>query len=122
MSIQAVKAVEIGDGIGVSLLRGSEAHDAIYWDGEAGDYVRHTRRAGGIEGGISTGSLVWLRAAMKPLATLNRPVLATVDVATKEPTVSFKERPMSRPSPRWGSSPNHGGPRARVRITPQVRR
>jgi chorismate synthase len=76
----------------VSRRRGSEAHDAIYWDGEAGDYVRHTARAGGIEGGISTGSLVWLRAAMKPLATLNRPVLATVDVATKQATVSFKER------------------------------
>jgi len=92
MSIQAVKAVEIGDGMEVSRRRGSEAHDAIYWDGEAGDYVRHTARAGGIEGGISTGSLVWLRAAMKPLATLNRPVLATVDVATKQATVSFKER------------------------------
>jgi chorismate synthase len=81
MSVQAVKAVEIGEGFEVSRVRGSEAHDAIYWT-----------RAGGIEGGISTGSLVWLRAAMKPLATLNRPVLATVDVATKEPTVSFKER------------------------------
>jgi chorismate synthase len=92
MSIQAVKAVEIGEGIEVSRLRGSEAHDAIYWDGDAGDYVRRTFRSGGIEGGISTGSLLWLRAAMKPLATLNRPVLATVDVATKEPTLSFKER------------------------------
>ncbi len=92
MSIQAVKAVEIGAGVEISRLRGSEAHDAIYWDGDAGDYVRRTARAGGVEGGISTGSLLWLRAAMKPLATLNRPVLATVDVATKEPTVSFKER------------------------------
>ncbi|MGO8877487.1 MAG: chorismate synthase [Acidimicrobiales bacterium] len=92
MSIQAVKAVEIGAGTEVSRLRGSEAHDAIYWDGDAGDYVRRTARAGGVEGGISTGSLLWLRAAMKPLATLNRPVLATVDVATKQATVSFKER------------------------------
>jgi chorismate synthase len=92
MSIQAVKAVEIGEGMEISRLRGSDAHDAIYWDGDAGDYVRRTGRAGGIEGGISTGSLVWLRAAMKPLATLNRPVLATVDVATKKPTISFKER------------------------------
>jgi len=92
MSIQAVKAVEIGAGIEVSRLRGSEAHDAIEWDADAGDYVRRTARAGGIEGGISTGSLVWLRAIMKPLATLNRPILATVDVATKEPTLSFKER------------------------------
>ena len=92
MSIQAVKAVEIGEGFAVSGLRGSEAHDAIYWDSEGGDYARHTDRAGGIEGGISTGALLWLRAAMKPLATLNRPVLATVDTATKEATVSFKER------------------------------
>ena len=92
MSIQAVKGVEIGEGFSGSRVRGSEAHDAIYWDGEAGEYVRETSRAGGIEGGMSTGSLLWLRAAMKPLATLNRPVLATVDVATKEATVSFKER------------------------------
>jgi chorismate synthase len=92
MSIQAVKAVEIGEGFEISGLRGSEAHDAIYWDALAGDYTRRTARSGGIEGGISTGSLLWLRAAMKPLATLNRPVLATVDVATKEPTISFKER------------------------------
>jgi chorismate synthase len=92
MSIQAVKAVEVGDGSAVSRLRGSEGHDAIYWDEETSGYVRRTDRAGGIEGGISTGSLLRLRAAMKPLATLNRPVLATVDTATKEATVSFKER------------------------------
>ena len=92
MSIQAVKAVEIGDGFAVSRLRGSEAHDAIYWDEDSSDYVRRTHRAGGVEGGISTGGLLWLRAAMKPLATLNRPVLATVDTSTKEATVSFKER------------------------------
>jgi len=92
MSIQAVKAVEIGEGSEISRLRGSEAHDATTGTVDAGDYVRRTFRSGGIEGGISTGSLLWLRAAMKPLATLNRPVLATVDVATKEPTLSFKER------------------------------
>jgi len=92
MSIQAVKAVEIGDGFATSQLRGSEAHDAIYWDEDSSGYVRRTDRAGGIEGGISTGGLLWLRAAMKPLATLNRPVLATVDTSTKEATVSFKER------------------------------
>ncbi|HEV8066011.1 MAG TPA: chorismate synthase [Acidimicrobiales bacterium] len=92
MSIQAVKAVEIGDGAAVARLRGSEAHDAIYWDDDEGHYFRRTDRAGGVEGGISTGSLLWLRASMKPLATLNRPVLATVDVATKAATVSFKER------------------------------
>jgi chorismate synthase len=92
MSIQAVKAVEIGEGVVVAALRGSQAHDAIFWHAEDDRYLRHTDRAGGIEGGISTGGLLWLRAAMKPLATLNRPVLATVDTATKEATVSFKER------------------------------
>jgi chorismate synthase len=92
MSIQAVKAVEIGEGIEVAGLRGSEAHDAIGWDAGDSSYVRETDRAGGIEGGMSTGGLLVARAAMKPLATLNRPVLKTVDVVTKEETVSFKER------------------------------
>jgi chorismate synthase len=92
MSIQAVKGVEIGDGFEVSARRGSEAHDAITWDATAEEYVRETARAGGVEGGISTGSLLVARVAMKPLATLNRPVLKTVDVVTKEETVSFKER------------------------------
>ncbi|HEV2369851.1 MAG TPA: chorismate synthase [Acidimicrobiales bacterium] len=92
MSIQAVKAVEIGAGFTSSGLRGSEAHDAISWDAHEEEYVRETLRAGGIEGGISTGSLISVRVGMKPLATLNRPVLKTVDVMTKEETVSFKER------------------------------
>ncbi len=92
MSIQGVKAVEIGEAVRVSGLRGSEAHNAIYYDEESGSYFRRTARAGGTEGGISNGSLLGLRAYMKPLATLNRPVLATVDTASKEPTLSFKER------------------------------
>ena len=92
MSIQAIKAVEIGDGFEVAGLRGSVAHDAIRWDAEERAYARDTSRAGGIEGGISTGALVVARVGMKPLATLNRPVLETVDVVTKESTVSFKER------------------------------
>jgi chorismate synthase len=92
MSIQAVKAVEIGDGFDVAGRPGSEAHDPITWDAGAGSYRRLTTRAGGIEGGMSTGELVVCRVAMKPLATLNRPVLTTVDVETKEETVSFKER------------------------------
>ncbi len=91
MSIQAVKAVEIGDGWDNAARRGSEAHDAIVFDEELG-FVRPTQRAGGIEGGISNGGIVVARVAMKPLATLNRPVLQTVDVVTKESTVSFKER------------------------------
>jgi chorismate synthase len=91
MSVQAVKAVEIGDGWDNALRRGSDAHDAITYDATAG-YVRPTARAGGIEGGISNGALLVARVAMKPLATLNRPVLETVDVVTKESTVSFRER------------------------------
>jgi chorismate synthase len=89
MSIQAVKAVEIGEGFEVAGRRGSAAHDPIHWDGA---YVRESNLAGGLEGGMTNGEVVWARAAMKPLATLNRPVLTTVDVVTKEETVSFKER------------------------------
>jgi chorismate synthase len=92
MSIQAVKGVEIGDGFEVAARRGSEAHDPITWDASDRAYRRESALAGGIEGGISTGELLVARAAMKPLATLNRPTLKTVDTATKEETVSFKER------------------------------
>jgi chorismate synthase len=92
MSIHAVKAVEIGDGMELASRRGSEAHDAIVFDGESGSYQRSSDRAGGLEGGITTGELLSARVAMKPLATLNRPVLATVDTATNEASVSFRER------------------------------
>jgi chorismate synthase len=92
MSIQAVKGVEIGDGFGLAGRTGSEAHDPIGWDPDRHSYRRATTRAGGIEGGMSTGELIVCRVAMKPLATLNRPVLTTVDVVTKQETVSFKER------------------------------
>jgi chorismate synthase len=92
MSIQAVKGVEIGDGFSLAGRQGSEAHDPIGWDADHRSYRRTTTRAGGIEGGMSTGGLIVCRAAMKPLATLNRPVLTTVDVVTKQETVSFKER------------------------------
>ena len=92
MSIQAVKAVEIGDGWEVAGLRGSQAHDPISWDATEHRYVRESHRSGGTEGGITTGEPLIVRAAMKPLATLNRPTLKTVDTVTKEETVSFKER------------------------------
>ena len=92
MSIQAVKAVEIGDGIDVAGRRGSAAHDPIVWDATNTQYRRESDFAGGIEGGISTGGLIAARAYMKPLATLNRPTLKTVDVDTKQESVSFKER------------------------------
>lgn len=95
MSIQAVKAVEIGDGMVQAAQRGSVAHDAIALDesfSQGGGFVRRSDHAGGLEGGISSGAPIIAKVAMKPLATLNRPVLETVDVATGESTVSFKER------------------------------
>lgn len=92
MSIQAVKYVEIGEGAEIVGMRGSAAHDPIEWDDDAGGYRRRSHRAGGIEGGMSTGDLLVARVGMKPLATLRRPVLPTVDVHTKEESVSFKER------------------------------
>jgi chorismate synthase len=95
MSIHAVKAVEIGDGMIQASQRGSVAHDAIASDPSferGGGYIRRTDHAGGLEGGVSSGAPIIAKVAMKPLATLNRPVLETVDVATGESTVSFKER------------------------------
>ena len=95
MSIQAVKAVEIGDGMAQAAQRGSQAHDAIAKDESferAGGYVRRSDHAGGLEGGMTSGAPLIAKVAMKPLATLNRPVLETVNVATGESTVSFKER------------------------------
>ena len=92
MSIHAVKAVEIGEGIEVAGLRGSVAHDPIEWDPAGKSYRRPSNHAGGVEGGITNGEPVVARCYMKPLSTLNRPVLKTVDVVTKEDTVSFKER------------------------------
>ena len=92
MSIQAVKGVEIGDGFETAGLRGSQSHDPIVWDQDDKRYVREGHRHGGTEGGITTGEPLIVRAAMKPLATLNRPTLKTVDTVTKEETVSFKER------------------------------
>jgi chorismate synthase len=95
MSIQAVKAVEIGDGMAQASQRGSVAHDAIAIDTTydiGGGYVRRSDHAGGLEGGMSSGAPLIAKVAMKPLATLNRPVLETVDVATGASTVSFKER------------------------------
>jgi len=95
MSIQAVKAVEIGDGMAQAAQRGSVAHDAIFVDGEhaqGGGFGRRSDHAGGLEGGMTSGAPVIARVAMKPLATLNRPVLETVDVVTGDSTVSFKER------------------------------
>jgi len=86
MGIQAVKAVEIGDGLALARRRGTEAHDEIYPGLE-----RHTNHAGGIEGGISNGEPIVARAAMKPLPTLMRP-LDSVDLETGEPAKALVER------------------------------
>ena len=123
MSIQAMKGVEIGEGFEVAARRGSEAHDEILWDDEAGAYRRESTRAGGTEGGMTTGDLLVARVAMKPLATLNRPVLRTVDVETKEETVSFKERTDVTAVPgRRRRRRDDGGARARRRGAAEVRR
>jgi chorismate synthase len=89
MGIQAVKGVEIGDGFALAGLRGSEAHDEIA-RGDRG-IQRDTNRAGGIEAGVSNGEEIVVRAAMKPLPTLMRP-LETVDLATGEPAEALVER------------------------------
>jgi chorismate synthase len=89
MSIQAIKAVEIGEGIDQSMSRGSEAHDEITMDG--GSFARASNRAGGLEGGMTTGGVLAVRAMMKPISTLMRP-LGTVDVDSKSPEKAFRER------------------------------
>jgi chorismate synthase len=90
LSIQAIKAVSIGDGFEVAGLPGSRAHDEIFWDEEHG-YRRETNRAGGVEGGMTTGAPLVVRASMKPLPTLTKP-LRSVDIATHEPAEALRER------------------------------
>jgi len=89
MSIQSVKGVEVGDGFALARRPGSRAHDEILL--RAGRIARRTARAGGIEGGMSTGQPIRLRAAMKPFSTLPRP-LATVDLATGRPARAIRQR------------------------------
>jgi chorismate synthase len=90
MSIQAMKGVGIGEGFDLAGKRGSEAHDEIFWDEQRGFY-RETNRAGGLEGGMTTGDPLVVRAAMKPLPTLTKP-LRSVDIASKEPAQALRER------------------------------
>ncbi|MEA2429906.1 MAG: chorismate synthase, partial [Thermoleophilaceae bacterium] len=90
MSIQAMKGVGVGDGFELAGRVGSQAHDEIFWSEERGFY-RETNRAGGIEGGMTTGDPVIVRGAMKPLPTLTKP-LRSVDLATKEPAQALRER------------------------------
>jgi chorismate synthase len=90
MSIQAMKGVGVGDGFDLAGRVGSQSHDEIFWTEDRG-YYRDTNRAGGIEGGMTTGDPVVVSAAMKPLPTLTKP-LRSVDLATKEPAQALRER------------------------------
>lgn len=90
MGVQAIKGVEVGLGFEVGRLRGSQVHDEIFYSEERGFY-RETNNAGGIEGGMSNGETIVLRAAMKPIPTLMRG-LKTVDFITKQPTTAAGER------------------------------
>lgn len=96
MSIQAIKGVEVGEGMALARLRGSQAHDEIEVDPRVADngavrVRRRTGRSGGIEGGMSTGDTLRVRAGMKPIATVAR-ALDTVDVATATPAQAIAQR------------------------------
>jgi chorismate synthase len=89
MSIQAIKGVEVGDGFTTAARRGSVAHDEI--EAAGGAVARRTNRAGGIEGGMSTGEVLRVRAAMKPISTVPR-ALDTIDTSTGEPAKAINQR------------------------------
>ena len=89
MSIQAIKGVEVGDGFTTARRRGSVAHDEIEATGQG--VTRRTNRAGGIEGGMSSGEVIRLRVAMKPISTVPR-ALDTIDVSTGEPAKAINQR------------------------------
>jgi chorismate synthase len=90
LSIQAAKGIGIGDGFDLAGRPGSEAHDEIFHSEERG-YYRETNRAGGLEGGMTTGETLVVRVAMKPIPTLTKP-LRSVDIATGEPAQALRER------------------------------
>jgi len=90
MGIQAIKGVEVGDGFRTAARRGSQAHDEIERDA-SGRIVRRTNRAGGLEGGMTNGEILRVRAAMKPISTVPR-ALDTVDTATGEPAKAQHQR------------------------------
>ncbi|MFL5837529.1 MAG: chorismate synthase [Solirubrobacteraceae bacterium] len=100
MSIQAMKAVGFGDGFELAGTYGSQAHDEIFWSAERG-YYRETNRAGGLEGGMTTGEALVVRVAMKPLSTLTKP-LRSVDTETHEPAQALRERTDSTAVPAAG--------------------
>ena len=100
MSIQSIKAVELGDGFANAARHGSQAHDVIDYDPRRG-WSRPTNRAGGLEGGMTTGEPLVVRAAMKPLPTLTKP-LRSVDIVTHEPAEALRERTDSATVPAAG--------------------
>jgi chorismate synthase len=91
MSIQAIKSVEIGAGVKSGCMRGSDFQDSIYINSEK-KYYRKTDNAGGIEGGMSNGEIISVKCAMKPIPTLMKPYLDTVDLRTGEQEKAFLER------------------------------
>lgn len=91
MGIQAIKGIEIGDGFEMGKKSGSEVMDEIFHDPEAGRFYRKTNHAGGVEGGLTNGMPLVLRAVMKPIPTQARP-LRSVDIVTKEPVEAAYER------------------------------
>ena len=90
MGIQAIKGVEVGDGFTTARRRGSAAHDEMERT-ESGTIRRRTGRSGGTEGGMSTGEVLRVRAAMKPISTVPRS-LDTVDIAGDEPAKAIHQR------------------------------
>ena len=90
MSVQAIKGVEVGMGFGVAAIPGSKVHDELFYQSGEG-FTRGTNNAGGIEGGMTNGEPVVVRAAMKPISTLPTP-LATVDIKTHLPVKAHFER------------------------------
>jgi chorismate synthase len=99
-SIQAIKGVGLGEGFELAGKSGSQAHDEIFWSPERG-YHRETNHAGGLEGGMTTGDPLIVRAAMKPLPTLTKP-LRSVDISTREPAQALRERTDSTTVPAAG--------------------
>jgi len=91
MSVQAVKAVSIGEGVESSARHGSETHDQITYDRATKRFLRSSNRAGGIEGGIANGEMIRVCGYLKPLATLPKP-LASVDLVSKEAFEATRER------------------------------
>ena len=99
LSVQAMKGVEVGDGVRLADVPGSRAHDEIEHDGT--DFVRRTSRAGGLEGGVTTGQPLTLRVAKKPISSIPQ-ALDTVDIDTHEPAKAINQRSDACAVPRAG--------------------